>query len=111
MPISRRARVWSRPTRSAPRGSRRRITACGRTLSGQTVEAFWASVQHAKPISVGINCALGAREMRPFLADLAAVAPIPVTAYPNAGLPNAFGGYDETPEQTAAQLREFAESG
>ncbi len=83
----------------------------GRTLSGQTVEAFWASVQHARPISVGINCALGAREMRPFLADLAAVAPIPVTAYPNAGLPNAFGGYDETPEQTAALLREFAESG
>jgi 5-methyltetrahydrofolate--homocysteine methyltransferase len=73
----------------------------GRTLSGQTIEAFWASVQHAKPISVGINCALGAREMRPFLADLAAAAPIPVTAYPNAGLPNAFGGYDETPEQTA----------
>jgi 5-methyltetrahydrofolate--homocysteine methyltransferase len=83
----------------------------GRTLSGQTVEAFWASVQHAKPISVGINCALGAREMRPFLADLAAAAPVPVTAYPNAGLPNAFGGYDETPEQTAALLREFAESG
>jgi 5-methyltetrahydrofolate--homocysteine methyltransferase len=83
----------------------------GRTLSGQTVEAFWASVQHAKPISVGINCALGAREMRPFLADLAAAAPVPVTAYPNAGLPNAFGGYDETPEQTGAQLREFAESG
>jgi 5-methyltetrahydrofolate--homocysteine methyltransferase len=83
----------------------------GRTLSGQTIEAFWASVQHAKPISVGINCALGAREMRPFLADLAAAAPIPVTAYPNAGLPNAFGGYDETPEQTGALLREFAESG
>jgi 5-methyltetrahydrofolate--homocysteine methyltransferase len=83
----------------------------GRTLSGQTVEAFWASVQHAKPISVGINCALGAREMRPFLADLAAAAPIPVTAYPNAGLPNAFGGYDETPEATAQLLREFAESG
>jgi 5-methyltetrahydrofolate--homocysteine methyltransferase len=83
----------------------------GRTLSGQTIEAFWASVQHAKPISVGINCALGAREMRPFLADLAAAAPIPVTAYPNAGLPNAFGGYDETPEQTASLLREFAESG
>ncbi len=83
----------------------------GRTLSGQTVEAFWASVQHAKPISVGINCALGAREMRPFLADLAAAAPVPVTAYPNAGLPNAFGGYDETPESTAEFLREFAESG
>jgi 5-methyltetrahydrofolate--homocysteine methyltransferase len=87
------------------------IDASGRTMSGQTIEAFWASVQHAKPISVGINCALGAREMRPFLADLAAAAPVPVTAYPNAGLPNAFAGYDETPEITAALLREFAESG
>src|SRR5688572_5288617 len=87
------------------------IDASGRTMSGQTIEAFWTSVQHAKPISVGINCALGARQMRPFLADLAAIAPVPVTAYPNAGLPNAFGGYDETPEQTAALLREFAESG
>jgi 5-methyltetrahydrofolate--homocysteine methyltransferase len=82
----------------------------GRTLSGQTVEAFWIAVQHAKPISVGINCALGATDMRPFLADLAAAAPIPVTAYPNAGLPNAFGGYDEQPETTASLLREFAES-
>ncbi|MEM7410695.1 MAG: methionine synthase [Myxococcota bacterium] len=83
----------------------------GRTLSGQTVEAFWTSVRHANPMSVGINCALGATEMRPFLAELAAVAPIPVTVYPNAGLPNAFGGYDETPETTAGFLREFAESG
>ncbi len=83
----------------------------GRTLSGQTVEAFWISVQHAKPLSVGINCALGAHEMRPFLADLAEIAPVPVSAYPNAGLPNAFGGYDETPETTASLLREFAESG
>jgi 5-methyltetrahydrofolate--homocysteine methyltransferase len=83
----------------------------GRTLSGQTIEAFWTSVEHAKPISVGINCALGAAEMRPFLADLAAVAPVPITAYPNAGLPNAFGGYDETPERTAELLREFATSG
>jgi 5-methyltetrahydrofolate--homocysteine methyltransferase len=83
----------------------------GRTLSGQTLEGFWASISHAKPVAVGINCALGATEMRPFLADLAAIAPIPVFAYPNAGLPNAFGGYDETPEQTAGFLREFAESG
>ena len=83
----------------------------GRTLSGQTVEAFWTSVQHAKPVSVGINCALGATEMRPFLAELAAAAPLPVTVYPNAGLPNAFGGYDETPDTTAGFLREFAESG
>jgi 5-methyltetrahydrofolate--homocysteine methyltransferase len=83
----------------------------GRTLSGQTVDAFWTSIAHANPVSVGINCALGAREMRPFLAELSEVAPVPVSAYPNAGLPNAFGGYDETPEDTAAQLREFASSG
>ncbi len=83
----------------------------GRTLSGQTIEAFWVAVQHAKPVSVGINCALGATEMRPWLADLAAAAPIPVTAYPNAGLPNAFGGYDEEPDTTAAHLRGFAEDG
>jgi 5-methyltetrahydrofolate--homocysteine methyltransferase len=83
----------------------------GRTLSGQTVDAFWTSVAHANPISVGINCALGATEMRPFLAELAAVSPVAVSAYPNAGLPNAFGGYDETPETTASLLREFAESG
>jgi 5-methyltetrahydrofolate--homocysteine methyltransferase len=83
----------------------------GRTLSGQTIEAFHASIAHAKPLSVGINCALGAREMRPFLADLAAVTPSFVSCYPNAGLPNAFGGYDEMAEQTGALLREFAESG
>jgi 5-methyltetrahydrofolate--homocysteine methyltransferase len=83
----------------------------GRTLSGQTIEAFWASVAHAHPISVGINCALGAEEMRPFLADLAAVAPCYVSSYPNAGLPNAFGDYDETPETTGSLIREFAASG
>jgi 5-methyltetrahydrofolate--homocysteine methyltransferase len=83
----------------------------GRTLSGQTVEAFWTSVAHAKPLSVGINCSLGAREMRPFLADLAAVADTRISVYPNAGLPNAFGGYDEEPETTAALVREFAEEG
>jgi 5-methyltetrahydrofolate--homocysteine methyltransferase len=83
----------------------------GRTLSGQTLEAFWASVEHARPVSVGINCALGATEMRPFLAELASIAPLPVSVYPNAGLPNAFGGYDEMPDQTAALLREFAEDG
>jgi 5-methyltetrahydrofolate--homocysteine methyltransferase len=82
----------------------------GRTLSGQTVDAFWTAIEHARPVAVGINCALGATEMRPFLADLAAVAPVPISAYPNAGLPNAFGGYDEEPESTAALLREFAES-
>ena len=83
----------------------------GRTLSGQTVDAFWTSVAHANPISVGINCALGATEMRPFLAELAAVAPVHISAYPNAGLPNAFGGYDEGPETTGRLLGEFASSG
>ena len=83
----------------------------GRTLSGQTVDAFWTSIAHANPISVGINCALGATEMRPFLAELAAVAPVHISAYPNAGLPNAFGGYDEGPETTARLLGEFASSG
>jgi 5-methyltetrahydrofolate--homocysteine methyltransferase len=83
----------------------------GRTLSGQTVEAFWISVAHARPLSVGINCSLGGTEMRPFLRELAAVAECPVSCYPNAGLPNAFGGYDETPEVTASILRGFAEEG
>ena len=83
----------------------------GRTLSGQTVEAFWASVAHAEPFSVGINCALGATEMRPFLEELADVAPVYVSCYPNAGLPNAFGGYDEKPEETSKELGEFARSG
>jgi 5-methyltetrahydrofolate--homocysteine methyltransferase len=81
----------------------------GRTLSGQTVEAFWYSVEHAQPLSVGINCALGASEMRPFLQELATVADCWVSAYPNAGLPNAMGEYDEKPEDTAKQLRDFAE--
>jgi 5-methyltetrahydrofolate--homocysteine methyltransferase len=83
----------------------------GRTLSGQTVDAFWVSVAHARPVTVGINCALGAREMRPYLAELSRVAATRVSCYPNAGLPNAFGGYDETPAETAAAIREFAEAG
>jgi 5-methyltetrahydrofolate--homocysteine methyltransferase len=83
----------------------------GRTLSGQTIEAFWTSVAHARPFSVGLNCALGATEMRPYLAELAAIAPVWITCYPNAGLPNAFGEYDEQPADTAGHLREFAESG
>ena len=83
----------------------------GRTLSGQTIEAFWTSVMHAKPLTVGINCALGARDMRPYLAELAALADTWVSCYPNAGLPNAFGEYDETPETTAALLREFTDAG
>ena len=85
--------------------------ASGRTLSGQTTEAFWNSVRHAKPISVGLNCALGAKELRPYLAELAAKADTQVSAHPNAGLPNAFGEYDETPEQMAAVVEEFAASG
>jgi len=83
----------------------------GRTLSGQTVEAFWNSVRHARPFAVGLNCALGAELMRPFLADLSRVADTLIAAYPNAGLPNAMGQYDETPEQTAGFLREWAGSG
>ncbi|HXE80076.1 MAG TPA: methionine synthase [Vicinamibacterales bacterium] len=83
----------------------------GRTLSGQTVEAFWISIRHARPAAVGINCALGARQMRPFLAELSAIASTLVSCYPNAGLPNAFGEYDEDPASTAAALREFADAG
>jgi 5-methyltetrahydrofolate--homocysteine methyltransferase len=87
------------------------VDASGRTLSGQTVEAFWHSVAHARPFSVGLNCALGARQLRGWIDDLARVAPIPVSAYPNAGLPNEFGGYDETADVTSSTLREFAERG
>ncbi len=83
----------------------------GRTLSGQTVEAFWTAVSHARPLSVGLNCALGAELMRPFLADLSRISETFVSAYPNAGLPNAFGEYDESPEETAELVREFATSG
>nr|WP_207401633.1 MULTISPECIES: methionine synthase [Pseudomonas] len=85
--------------------------ASGRTLSGQTTEAFWNSVAHARPISVGLNCALGAADLRPYLAELAAKADTHVSAHPNAGLPNAFGEYDETPAQTATVIEEFAQSG
>jgi 5-methyltetrahydrofolate--homocysteine methyltransferase len=83
----------------------------GRTLSGQTVEAFWNSVKHAKPFAVGLNCALGADLMRPHIADLARVADTLVSAYPNAGLPNAMGQYDETPDETSHELHEWAEQG
>ncbi|MSO95937.1 MAG: methionine synthase [Thermoleophilia bacterium] len=83
----------------------------GRTLSGQTVEAFWTSVEHARPLAAAINCSLGGAEIRPWLAELARVASVPVWCYPNAGLPNAFGGYDESARETAMLLREFAESG
>jgi len=85
--------------------------ASGRTLSGQTVEAFWRSVAHAEPISVGVNCSLGATEMRPHVAELARIANTRVSSYPNAGLPNAFGEYDEAPALTGELLGEFATSG
>ena len=84
----------------------------GRTLSGQTTEAFWTSIMHARPLTVGLNCSLGPRQLRPFVQELGRVAPLPLSVYPNAGLPNEFGGgYDETPEQMRAVLGEFAESG
>jgi 5-methyltetrahydrofolate--homocysteine methyltransferase len=83
----------------------------GRTLSGQTVEAFWTSIEHADPVVVGINCSLGAAEMRPYVEAFSRIADRPVACYPNAGLPNAFGGYDETPDVTSGLLREFAEAG
>lgn len=83
----------------------------GRTLSGQTPEAFWNAVRHAKPLSVGVNCALGPDLMRPYVEELATIADCHVSAYPNAGLPNAFGGYDETPESMTVHLKEWAESG
>ena len=83
----------------------------GRTLSGQTVEAFWNSIKHARPFAVGLNCALGADLMRPHIAELSRIADTLVAAFPNAGLPNAFGEYDETPDQTACMLEEWAESG
>jgi len=83
----------------------------GRTLSGQTMEAFWNSVRHAKPLLVGVNCSLGGKEIRPHVADLARVADTFTACHPNAGLPNAFGGYDEEPGDTAHFLREFAAEG
>ena len=83
----------------------------GRTLTGQTTEAFWNSVRHACPFAIGLNCSLGADNMRPYVAELSRVADTRVSAYPNAGLPNEFGEYDETPEQTAAFLAEWAETG
>ena len=83
----------------------------GRTLSGQTAEAFWNSVKHAKPFAIGFNCALGAELMRPHIAELSRVADTLVSAYPNAGLPNAMGQYDEQPHETAHELHEWAEHG
>jgi len=85
--------------------------ASGRLLSGQTTEAFWNSIRHAQPLFVGLNCALGGRQLRPYVEELAAIADTYVCVYPNAGLPNAFGEYDESPAQTAEVLREYGESG
>jgi 5-methyltetrahydrofolate--homocysteine methyltransferase len=85
--------------------------ASGRTLSGQTTEAFFNSIGHARPFSVGLNCALGAKDLRAYIQELARVAPCWISVHPNAGLPNEMGGYDETPEFTASVLREFAEAG
>ena len=83
----------------------------GRTLTGQTPEAFWHSIRHAKPFAVGLNCALGAKELRPYIAELSAAADVLISAHPNAGLPNEFGGYDDTPENMASLMGEFARSG
>ncbi|MEU8241999.1 methionine synthase [Actinoplanes missouriensis] len=83
----------------------------GRTLSGQTVEAFWRSIERAKPLVVGVNCSLGATEMRPHVTDLARLSDVYVASHPNAGLPNAFGGYDETPAETSALVAGFASDG
>jgi 5-methyltetrahydrofolate--homocysteine methyltransferase len=83
----------------------------GRTLSGQTVEAFWISVSHMDLLSVGINCALGAKQMRPYVEELSRLAPVHISCHPNAGLPNAFGGFDETPESMSRDMHDFASSG
>ncbi|MDQ3065590.1 MAG: methionine synthase [Actinomycetota bacterium] len=83
----------------------------GRTLSGQTVEAFWNAIEHGKPLIVGVNCSLGGKEMRPHVADLSRIAETYTSAHPNAGLPNAFGGYDEEPHHTAELLQSFARDG
>ncbi len=85
--------------------------ASGRTLSGQTLEAFYTSVMHAKPLSIGLNCALGAKEMRPHIEELSQIASCYVSAYPNAGLPNAMGEYDEHPQDTAHYLEDWAKEG
>jgi 5-methyltetrahydrofolate--homocysteine methyltransferase len=85
--------------------------ASGRTLSGQTTQAFWHAIRHAKPLSIGLNCALGPAALRPYIQELSKIADTYVSIHPNAGLPNAFGGYDETPEQMADVIREFAQEG
>jgi 5-methyltetrahydrofolate--homocysteine methyltransferase len=83
----------------------------GRNLSGHTVEAFWYAVRHAKPLTIGLNCSFGATQLRPHVRALSAIADAAIMVYPNAGLPNELGQYDELPEQTAALVREWAEAG
>ena len=83
----------------------------GRTLTGQTVEAFWCSVRHSGPVSVGLNCSLGAEQLRAYVAELSPIADCLVSAHPNAGFPNEFGEYEETPEETAEFLRAWADEG
>src|SRR5438445_8386398 len=83
----------------------------GRTHSRQTIEAFWNSISHANLLSVGINCALGGKQMRPYVEELSSIAPVYMSCHPNAGLPNAFGGYDETAAETSETLRDFAVNG
>ena len=83
--------------------------ASGRTLSGQNVAAFWHSVSHIKPLSIGLNCALGAEQLRPYLAELSRIAGTFVSAHPNAGLPNELGEYDQTPEEMASLVKAYAE--
>ncbi|MBD0331237.1 MAG: homocysteine S-methyltransferase family protein, partial [Chitinophagaceae bacterium] len=85
--------------------------ASGRTLSGQTLEAFYTSIMHAKPLSVGLNCALGSKEMRPYIEEMSQIASCYTSAYPNAGLPNAMGEYDEQPEETAHYVGQWAREG
>ena len=87
------------------------VDASGRTLSGQTLEAFYYSIRHANPLSVGLNCALGATQLRPYLEELSRISEIPISCHPNAGLPNAFGEYEESPELTASIIKEFGEAG
>src|SRR6478609_5487935 len=87
------------------------VDASGRTLSGQTLEAFWTSIRHARPMLVGLNCALGAKQLREHVEEMSRLADVPLAAYPNAGLPNELGGYDETPVETSTALGEWARAG
>ena len=116
--LNAKAAIFAVETVSAERGRRLPLIlsgtitdASGRTLSGQTVEAFWNAVRHARPFAIGLNCALGGREMRPYIEELSRLADCYVSCYPNAGLPNAFGEYDEQPHDTACVIEDFAGAG